>query len=97
MFIELIHTLKSIGGYGSQLEAGYADPGYQPDKKPRYPLKKDSQYNEERIRAAWNYIHKLKNRKPYTIEQLKLIEQKIVFAWKKTIDKKGPPSFTFEE
>ena len=76
---------------------GCADPGFQKDKKPRYPLKKNSEYDEERIRAAWNYIHKPKNRKPYTAEQLKHIEDKIVVAWKAKINKDGPPSTTTQK
>ena len=71
---------------------GCADPGYQKDKKPRYPLKTNGEYNEKHIRAAWNYIHKVKNRKPYTDEQLKSIEDRIITGWKIKIDKKGPPS-----
>ncbi len=56
----------------------YADPGYQADKKKRYPL--DS---EAHCRAAWSYIHQAKNRSPYTAEQLKAIEGRIRAAGKK--------------
>lgn len=65
----------------------YADPGYQSDKKKRYPLD-----TEEHIRAAWNYIHQEKNAKKYSAEQLSHIKSKIVAAWKEKIDKAGPPS-----
>ena len=68
-------------------EGDYADPGYQPDGKKRYPL--DS---EERIRAAWGYIHHKANQKPYTAEQLARIRARIVAAWKAKIDRDGPPS-----
>jgi len=85
-------TIYLSGDYGDEKSAGYADPGYQKDKKPRYPTKRDGEYDEERIRAAWNYIHKAKNRKPYTEEQLKHIEDVIISAWKIAIDKDGPPS-----
>jgi phage head maturation protease len=56
----------------------YADPGYQADKKKRYPL--DS---EAHCRAAWSYIHQAQNRKLYTAEQLKAIEGRIRAAGKK--------------
>ena len=65
----------------------YADPGYQDDKKKRYPVD-----TEAHIRAAWNYIHKPKNRKPYTADQLDKIEARIIAAWKSKIDKDGPPA-----
>jgi phage head maturation protease len=74
---------KPKGDYG---DVEYADPGYQDDKKPRYPL--DS---EEHIRAAWNYIHQKKNADKYTADQVKKIKAKIVAAWKAKIDKDGPP------
>jgi peptidoglycan hydrolase-like protein with peptidoglycan-binding domain len=56
----------------------YADPGYQPDGKKRYPLS-----DEKTCRAAWSYIHQEKNRKFYTAEQLKAIEGRIKAAGKK--------------
>lgn len=65
----------------------YADPGYQSDKKKRYPLD-----TEKHIRAEWNCIHKPKNAKKYTSDQLSSIKSKIVAAWKKHIDAEGPPS-----
>ena len=65
----------------------YADPGYQDDKKKRYPLD-----TEKHIRAGWSYINKPDNRKPYSAEQLSHIEGKIKAAWKEKIDKDGPPS-----
>jgi phage head maturation protease len=67
-------------------DVAYADPGYQSDKKKRYPL--DS---EKHIRAAWNYIHKPKNAGKYSAEQLSHIKANIVSAWKDKIDPKGPP------
>jgi hypothetical protein len=65
----------------------YADPGYQKDKKKRYPIN-----TPEHIRAAWNYIHKSKNAAEYSAGQLAVIKARIVRAWKKHIDPKGPPS-----
>ncbi len=79
------------GEYGTHEEAGYADPGYQEDEKPRYPLKEDGKWSEERIRAAWSYIHMKKNRELYTEKELKRIEGKIIAAWKHEIDPEGPP------
>lgn len=52
----------------------YADPGYQGDKQPRYPVTKDGKVSAERVRAAWNYIHHADNRKLYTAQQLSHIE-----------------------
>jgi hypothetical protein len=43
---------KPQGEYGSQREAGYADPGLQSDGRPRYPLKEKGQYSKDRIHAA---------------------------------------------
>jgi HK97 family phage prohead protease len=65
----------------------YADPGYQPDGRKRYPL--DS---ETHIRAAWAYIHKPANAARYTANQLNRIKAHIVTAWKERIDRAGPPS-----
>ena len=42
--------------YGPASQAHYADPGYQHDRKKRYPL--DS---EEHCRAAWSYINQADN------------------------------------
>lgn len=56
----------------------YADPGYQKDKKKRYPL--DS---ERHIRAAWAFINRAENQEPYTAAQLKRIKQRIRAAAKK--------------
>lgn len=65
----------------------YADPGYQKDKKKRYPID-----TADHIRAAWSYINKEANAGQYSSKQLSDIKGRIVAAWKKTIDKDGPPS-----
>lgn len=65
----------------------YADPGYQEDGQKRYPID-----TEEHIRAAWNYISKPKNVGKYSSEDASKIKAKVVAAWKKKIDKDGPPS-----
>jgi hypothetical protein len=56
----------------------YADPGYQSDKKKRYPLD-----TETHIRAAWSYINMPKNAKKYTSSQLTSIKGKIRAAMKR--------------
>ncbi|NQE89777.1 DUF6582 domain-containing protein [Nocardia terpenica] len=53
-------------------DADYADPGFQPDKRKRYPLR-----DAEEVRTAWDYVHQQRNRRPYTAEQLTHIESKI--------------------
>ena len=65
----------------------YADPGYQSDKKKRYPID-----TEAHIRAAWNYIHKGGNSGKYSSSEVASMKKKIVSAWKKKIDPAGPPS-----
>lgn len=77
------------GPYG---EVAYADPGYQEDKKPRYPID-----TEGHIRAAWNYIARKDNQSPYTFDQVKKIKQRIVAAWRAKIDEDGPPGLDEDE
>lgn len=72
------------GEYG---DVSYADPGYQENGKPRYPID-----TEQHIRAAWNYIHQEKNAAEYDAKQLKQIKNRITAAWKEMIDEDGPPS-----
>jgi len=79
-----ISQLASAAPYG---DVEYADPGYQADKKKRYPID-----TEEHIRAAWDYIDKADNQSAYTADQLAHVRSKIVAAWKKKIDPAGPPS-----
>lgn len=77
-------TLNAKDPYG---DVEYADPGYQSDKKKRYPID-----TAAHIRAAWNYINMPKNSKKYSSTQVASIKRKIIAAWKAKIDKKGPPS-----
>jgi Mu-like prophage I protein len=56
----------------------YADPGFQADKKKRYPL--DS---EEHCRAAWSYISMPKNAAKYSPEDLAKVKAKIRAALKR--------------
>lgn len=58
-------------------DVAYADPGYQDDKKQRYPLTAD------KVEAAWSYINQKKNQKPYTAAQLSSIKSKIKSAMAK--------------
>lgn len=56
----------------------YADPGYQDDGKKRYPID-----NAEHVKAAWSYINKPANQKPYTAQQVDTIKGRIKAAAKK--------------
>jgi hypothetical protein len=73
-------------------ESNYADPGYQPDGKRRYPVD-----TERHIRAAWNYINRPSNAQRYTTDQLGRIRATIIAAWKEKIDIAGPPSAKGDE
>lgn len=75
---------KPEGEYG---DVKYADPGYQEDKRPRYPID-----TEQHIRAAWNYISRESNANLYDADQVERIKGRIVAAWKEKIDEEGPPS-----
>ena len=48
----------------------YADPGYQPDGKKRYPLDPP-----EHARVGWSYIHQGKDADKYTPEQLAALDE----------------------
>ncbi len=65
----------------------YADPGYQSDKKKRYPLD-----TESHIRSAHNYFSQERNSSKYSPEQRAKIKARIAARWRKVIDSKGPPS-----
>lgn len=56
----------------------YADPGYQSDKKKRYPID-----TKKHAKAAWAYISKAKNAAAYTASQLASIKSKIKAALSK--------------
>lgn len=45
----------------------------------------------KQIKAAWSYIHMPKNASKYSAADVKAIKARIVAAWKKKIDSKGPP------
>lgn len=59
-------------------DVAYADPGYQKDKKKRYPLD-----TEEHCRAAWSYINMPKNAAKYSPEDLAKVRATIRAALKR--------------
>jgi len=52
----------------------------------KYPID-----TEEHIRAAWSYFHMPRNYDKYSEKDRKIIEDRIVKAWKEKIDPEGPP------
>jgi phage head maturation protease len=72
-------------------EVDYADPGYRPDAKRRYPID-----TERHIRAAWAFIHLPGNARHYTAGQIERIKARIVAAWQAKIDRDGPPAAASE-
>jgi hypothetical protein len=70
-------------------EKEYGDVKYADAANKKYPID-----TEEHIRAAWSYINMPKNAAKYSPEEVKAIKSKIVSAWKKVIDKAGPPAAT---
>ena len=74
---------KVTGDYGSDRDAGYADLGYQPDKKPRYPLKEHGKWSQQRIRAAWSYINHKDNAAKYDKDEVRAIKERIKRAAKR--------------
>jgi HK97 family phage major capsid protein len=65
----------------------YGNVEFADEKNKKYPID-----TEAHIRSAWNYINKPKNSDKYSVEVAAKIKSKIVAAWKKEIDKDGPPS-----
>lgn len=68
-------------------ENKYGNVKFADAKNKKYPID-----TEEHIRAAWSYINKKKNADKYSADDLSAIKSNIESAWKKTIDKEGPPS-----
>jgi hypothetical protein len=56
----------------------YADPGYQDDKKQRYPID-----TADHVRSAWSYINKDSNASKYSSDDLAKVKAKIKAAAKK--------------
>jgi len=85
-----IASLPQAGAATAILPYGdvdYADPGYQPDGRSRYPID-----GAGHIRAAWHYINQPRNAAKYTDLQLVQIRARIIAAWKAKIDPAGPPA-----
>ena len=59
-------------------DVSYADPGYQPDGKKRYPL-----MDADHCRNAWSRINDPSNAAKYSPEHLKAIKSRIMAAGKK--------------
>ena len=59
-------------------DVSYADPGYQKDKKKRYPID-----TEKHVRAAWSYVNQGDNSKLYSSAQLARVKSRIKSAAKK--------------
>lgn len=68
-------------------EDKYGDVEFADPKNKKYPID-----TEAHIRAAWNYINKPTNAGKYSAKDAASIKRRIVAAWKKKIDKDGPPS-----
>src|SRR5215475_1619605 len=69
----------------------YGDVDFADEKNKKYPID-----TEDHIRAAWNYINKSANAAKYSPDDVKSIKRKIIAAWKRKIDKEGPPSASDE-
>ncbi len=85
---------ENAAGSGSDDPYGdvdYADLGYRPDGRKRYPID-----TEHHIRAAWAFIHQPGNARRYTAGQLERIKARIVTAWQAEIDRDGPPAIAIE-
>jgi hypothetical protein len=72
---QLVDEKDALKPYG---DVAYADPGYQKDKKKRYPINTASH-----VRAAWSYINQSDNANLYTAAQLARIKTRIKSAAKK--------------
>lgn len=73
-------------------EREYGDERFADSTNNKYPLTENGALSEERIRAAWNYIHQERNRSKYSASEVAEIEKRIIAAWKEKIDKSGPPA-----
>ncbi len=68
----------AIGKANQDMDGPWADPGYQSDKRKRYPLN-----NAAKVRSALRYIGVQKNRDKYSTDDLKKVETRIHAAAKK--------------
>lgn len=88
------HVLKGIDKRSdvdaadkARAESDYGDVKFADPTNKKYPID-----TEEHIRAAWNYINKPNDSDKYSAEDVKAMKAKIIAAWKKHVDKDGPPS-----
>lgn len=68
-------------------EVKYGAVKFADTKNKKYPIE-----TEDHIRAAWSYVNKAKNADKYSADELKVVKDNIIAAWKSKIDKDGPPS-----
>ena len=69
----------------------YGDVEFADSVNKKYPID-----TVEHIRAAWNYFHMPRDYNKYSIEDRKIIEDKIIKACKEKIDLNGPPEAQYE-
>lgn len=67
--------------------AEYGDVTFADAKNKKYPVD-----TEAHVRSAWNFISQADNAAKYDPDEVDQIKARIVAAWKKLIDKAGPPS-----
>lgn len=70
----------------ARAEKEYGDVLFADPKNKKYPLDADH------VRHDWSYINMPKNAAKYSAKDLKTIKARIIAAWKRYIDPKGPPS-----
>jgi hypothetical protein len=70
----------------ARAEEEYGDVEYADETNKKYPLS-----TESHIRSAWSYINMPRNSAKYP-DKGAAIKRKIIAAWKKKIDPKGPPA-----
>lgn len=70
----------------------YGDVEFADPVNKKYPID-----TPEHIRAAWSYLHMPRDYDKYPPSDRKLIADRIIAAWKKQINPKGPPMANNEE
>lgn len=72
---DAVAAVRADDGKKPYGDVSYADPGYQKDKKKRYPLD-----TKDHVKAAWSYISQPGNAGQYSADQLKQVKSKIKAA-----------------
>jgi hypothetical protein len=72
-------------------EKEYGDVKFADEKNKKYPID-----TAAHVRAAFSYLSMPKNAAKYSDSEVATIKRKIIAAWKKLIDKEGPPSAKVE-